>query len=202
MNSNIVEWGVAGRQMPGEALSGDMHLACKLENGMLFAVADGLGHGEAAAQAANLALKVVEAHSHDPLVQIVQLCSQQLRETRGVAMSIAHLDGLENSLEWVGVGNVEGLLVHPVAHGKRVYESLLMSQGVVGVHLPPLRAAAIKVVPGDTLVLATDGIRRGFEDGLVLFDSPDETAQGILLRDGLDSDDALVLVAFYQGRSQ
>ena len=202
MNSNMVEWGVAGRQIQGEALSGDLHLAKELENGMLFAVADGLGHGEPAAYAAKLALNTVEQHSGEPLVQILELCSQRLRETRGVVMSMALLDGLQDSIEWLGVGNVEGLLVRCAVDGKPAHESLLLSQGVVGIHLPPLHSAAVKVSPGDTLVLATDGIRPGFEDRMVLFDNPDRTAQGILSRDGLETDDALVLVATYQGRPQ
>jgi phosphoserine phosphatase RsbX len=202
MNSNIVEWGVAGRQMQGETLSGDLHLVKQFETGVLFAVADGLGHGEAAAQAAKLALSTVDEHSHEPLVQILEHCSQSLRESRGVVMSVALLNALENSMEWLGVGNVEGRLVRSVTDGKRVHESLLLSQGVVGFHLPPLRAAAVKVAPGDTLVLVTDGIRRGFEDGMVLFDTPIETAQGILSRDGMETDDALVLVATYQGRAR
>lgn len=200
MNSNIVEWGVAGRQMPGETLSGDLHLVKPLENGVLVAVADGLGHGEPAAEAARLALNTVEEYSHKPLVQVLERCGQRLRETRGVVMSLALLNALDNSMEWLGVGNVEGLLVRSTPDGERANESLILSQGVVGVLLPPLRAATVKVDPGDVLVLATDGIRRGFEDGIILFENPGETAQGILARDGLETDDALVLVATYQGR--
>ena len=60
LKSKIVEWGIAGRQMPGQALSGDLYLVKPLENGVLVAVADGLGHGQPAAEAASLALQAVE----------------------------------------------------------------------------------------------------------------------------------------------
>ncbi len=200
MNQGFVEWGVAGKQMQGETLSGDLHLVKQRENKVLIAVADGLGHGKAAYEAATLALSTVDEHSGEALVRILEHCSRRLRDTRGVVMSVALLDGVEDSMEWLGVGNVAGLLVRFGADGNRLHEFLLLSQGVVGIHFPALRATAVKVAPGDTIVLATDGIRRGFEDGMVLFDRAEKTAQAILSRDGLETDDALVVVATYQGR--
>ena len=200
MNSGFVEWGVAGRQMQGETLSGDLHLVKQRENEVLIAVADGLGHGQAAAEAATLALNTVDEHSGEPLVRIFEHCSRRLRYTRGVVMSVALLDAVEDSMEWLGVGNVAGLLIRSGADGICVQESLLSSHGVVGLNFPHPRATAVKVSPGDTIVLATDGIRRGFENGMVLFDRAEKTAQDILLRDGLETDDALVVVATYQGR--
>jgi negative regulator of sigma-B (phosphoserine phosphatase) len=200
MNSNLVEWGVAERRMAGEALSGDLHLVKPIENGVLVAVADGLGHGEEAAEAARLALNTVEEYSQQPLVQVMENCNRRLRETRGVVMSLALLDALGNSMEWLGVGNVEGVLVRCLPDGQPARESLLLSCGVVGRQLPPLHTVALKVAHGDTLVFATDGIRRGFEDDMVLLSRPQETAQGILEHDGLETDDALVLVATFQGR--
>lgn len=202
MNSSLVEWGVAERQKPGETLSGDLHLVKPLETGVLLAVADGLGHGEAAAEAARLAMNVVQEHSLEPLAEIMENCNRELHRTRGVVMSLAHLNALNNSMEWLGVGNVEGVMVRSAPDGKPAREFLLLSCGVVGGQLPPLRTAVLEIARGDTLVLATDGIQRGFEDSMVLLKGPQETAQGILERNGLATDDALVLVATFQGRPQ
>ncbi len=199
---NIIEWGVAGRKMPGESQSGYLHLVKMVERGTLVAVADGLGHGEEAARAARIALDSVEAHSREPLVDIIEHCSQRLRETRGVAMSLALFSSLDNSMEWLGVGNVEGVLFRISADGKQTNEFMMSSQGVVGSRLPNLHAAAVEIVPGDTLVLATDGIRRGFEERVILRDRPGDTAQRILAQDGQVTDDALVLVAKFLGRPQ
>ena len=200
MSSNTVEWGVAATVMPGEAISGDLHLVKPTGKGTLVAVADGLGHGKQAAEAARLALDALEQCAHAPLAQAFEHCSQKLRRTRGVVMSLAFLSAFDNTMEWLGVGNVEGLLVRSPADGKRAVESLLLSQGLLGVRLPPLRASVLNVAPGDTLVFATDGIRRGFEERVSLPGAPGEIAQGILARDCLGTDDALVLVATYQGR--
>ncbi|HVB28248.1 MAG TPA: SpoIIE family protein phosphatase [Terriglobia bacterium] len=200
MISDILKWGVAGRPLTGETLSGDLHLVRPVDNGVLVAVADGLGHGKSAAEASAAALTVAEQWAHEPLVQVLQHCHQKLRTTRGAAMSLAFFNAMNSSMTWVGVGNVEGLLVRSGTDGKRARESLVSSAGVVGVRLPPLHARTLKVAAGDTLILATDGIRRGFGEEAPLAETPDQTAQGILARDGLGTDDALVLVATYQGR--
>jgi len=115
-------------------------------------------------------------------------------------MTLAVFNALDNSLQWLGVGNVEGLLVRSETDGKRAREPLLLSRGILGAHLPPLHTSVVKISPGDTLVLATDGIRRGFGEEMALFEEPEITAQGIPASYGLESDDALVLVATYQGR--
>jgi negative regulator of sigma-B (phosphoserine phosphatase) len=199
---NIVEWGVAGKQMPGETHSGDLHLVKMVDRGVLLAVADGLGHGKEAAEAAKIAIDSVEAHSHEPLIRIIEYCGRRLRESRGAAMSLALFSPDDNSMEWLGVGNVGGVLIHMSGDGKRANEFMMLTQGVVGVRLPTLRTSKVGVIRGDTLVVATDGIRRGFEEGIILFDRPDDTAQSILERDGQLTDDALVLVAKYTGRPQ
>jgi phosphoserine phosphatase RsbX len=202
MNSNLVEWGVAERKKSGEILSGDLHLIQPLETGVLLAVADGLGHGEAAAEAAKLALNAVEEHSYKPLAEIMENCNRTLHGTRGVVMSLAFLNALDNSMEWLGVGNVEGVLVRPAPDGKPLREFLLSSCGVVGGHLPPLHTAVLEIARGDTVVFATDGIQRGFVDTMVILKEPQQTAQDILDHSGLQTDDALVLVATFQGRPQ
>ena len=199
MNSQIVEWGVAAKQMEGETISGDLHLVKPSDNGALVAVADGLGHGKAAAKAAELALDTAGQCMHEPLIRVLEYCHQKLRQTRGVVMSLAFLNALDNTMTWAGVGNVEGLLVRSSPDGEPDHEYLGLSAGVVGVRLPSLRAVVLRVASGDTLVFVTDGIRRGFEERMVLFDSPGKTAQDILARDCLGTDDALVLVATYKG---
>jgi hypothetical protein len=58
---------------------------------------------------------------------------------------------------------------------------------------------SIPVAPGDLLLLATDGIRSGFAEGLRLDQSPQQLADHILARDVKGTDDALVVVARYLG---
>jgi negative regulator of sigma-B (phosphoserine phosphatase) len=62
-----------------------------------------------------------------------------------------------------------------------------------------LCTSVLPIRQGDTLVLATDGIRDGFTEGLFLRDPPQQIADHILARFGRDTDDALVLVACFIG---
>lgn len=202
MNPNIVEWGVAAKQMPGESISGDLHLVKPVDHGVLVVVADGLGHGKAAAEAAELAINVAADCAYDPLIRMLEHCNQRLRRTRGAVMSLAFFNILDNTMTWLGVGNVEGVLIRSTSQGEQARETLALSPGVVGVRIPRLRASILPVSPRDTLIFATDGIRPGFEETVNLSQTPRATAQGILARDGLETDDALVLVANYKGRPQ
>jgi hypothetical protein len=64
-----------------------------------------------------------------------------------------------------------------------------------------LRAAVLPITRGDTLIFVTDGIRSGFDQGLVLNSPPQQIADRILAQDRLNTDDALVLVARFEGNN-
>ncbi len=115
-------------------------------------------------------------------------------------MSLASFDSRDSSMTWMGIGNVEALLLRtgqPADLAPR--ESITQRGGVVGYHLPALRASSLSVSPGDTLVMASDGIRGGFVADLNVRGSPQQVAESILARFARGSDDALVLVARYLG---
>ncbi len=69
--SPVLEWGVAGQPFAGQAVSGDRHLVEPVPNGVLVAVVDGLGHGEEAAQAAQLAIATLQAYAHESVVALL-----------------------------------------------------------------------------------------------------------------------------------
>ena len=100
---------------------------------------------------------------------------------------------------WLGVGNVDGLLVSAEEGGSRSREGLLPRGGIVGYQLPPLRMSVLPVHAGDTLVLVTDGIRSDFAQAVDQDEAPQRTADRILAEHSTGSDDALVLVIRYLG---
>src|SRR5438445_13137077 len=102
---------------------------------------------------------------------------------------------------WLVFGNVEGVLIYADAGRRRCRERLVTRGGMVGSELPPLRAEVVAVAPGDTLILATDGIQSGFADELIVEAPPQQLADQILTRSGKRTDDALVLVARYVGNA-
>jgi hypothetical protein len=112
-------------------------------------------------------------------------------------MSIASFNVSEALITWLGVGNVQGILLRRGMAGVAAEESLVLRAGVVGAQLPSLQAAVLPVSIGDTLILATDGIRGDFTRKLARNHPPQRAAESILARHGRATDDALVLVARY-----
>jgi hypothetical protein len=115
-------------------------------------------------------------------------------------MSLASFNALDNTMTWLGVGNVEGLLLRADVAADPPRENVLLRGGVVGYQLPALHTATLPVTRGDVLILATDGIRGGFAEDVTLSDPPQRIAEHILARRATGMDDALVLVARYLGR--
>lgn len=197
MKAAGLEWSTAAATMPGETVSGDRHWACPVANGMIFAVIDGLGHGRAAAAASKIAVAMLQQYAGDPLIELLHRCHESLRATRGVAMSLAKVNIEDSVLTWIGVGNVEGALLH--REPELPCDKLLLRNGVVGSHLPTLRAEELPIRPGDILTMATDGLTTGHPMRVAMDAKIESVADGILASACKGNDDALVLVARYRG---
>jgi hypothetical protein len=200
MTQPCIEWGVAAEVLPGEAESGDRHLVCAVPKGMLVAAVDGLGHGVEAAAASQAAIDTLGQFAYEPLPKLLRRCHESLRPTRGAVMSLASFDATENTMSWVGVGNVTGLLLR--AKPSAPHETLLLRSGVVGAHLPPLQPATVSLARGDVLAFATDGIGNDFMDSVSLDGPMQAIAERVLNRHLKGVDDALVLVVRYRGTDQ
>ncbi len=197
--AGVVEWGVCGRPIPGEVVSGDMHLVTPFPGGVLSAVVDGLGHGTHAEIAAQAAIQELERRAGEPVADLVQRCHDELKRTRGAVLSIASIDAVHHSLTWMGVGNVEGRLFRADAAARPVSEALISRGGVVGYRLPAPHERSLDIEPGDTLIFATDGVRHGFGDEHPGSRPVGEVAAGIIEAYAKPTDDALVLVVRYLG---
>jgi serine/threonine protein phosphatase PrpC len=200
MSSQPIDWGIATLTLEGQTESGDLHVVKPFPNGILVAVVDGLGHGEEAAAAARIAIATLEGSAHKPVVPLIQRCHEALMKTRGVVLSLASFNVSNETMTWVGVGNVEGVLLHVAPQASPVHEFVPQRGGVAGYRLPSLHPTTLSVTGGDTLIFATDGIRSGFVEELSLSDPPQYIADLILTRHGKGTDDALVLVARWNGR--
>lgn len=199
LTRNWMEWGVAARTLEGQLRSGDRFVARSFENGFLAGVVDGLGHGSSAAVAAGRGVEILSEHAEESVITLIQRCHEGLRWTRGAAMSLASFNRIDSSMTWLGVGNVEGVLLRASSMHPPRLESLMLRSGTVGVRLPQLHGSFVHVRTGDTLILVTDGIRTGFDTSLVLSDSPKDMAGRVLADHTRGTDDSLVLVVRYLG---
>jgi hypothetical protein len=114
-------------------------------------------------------------------------------------LSLAFIDADHGMMTWLGVGNVQGMLMRATAKKGNVQESLLLRAGVVGSQLPALQATVLPIMQGDTLFFATDGVRSDFSVTLSARENPQRAADRILEQYRSGNDDALVLVSRFTG---
>lgn len=197
---SLLDVAVANWTYSGEGESGDLYLVEPYPDGMLVAVVDGVGHGIEAAKVAQLAISILRCHAQKPVDELINYCHTGLRGTRGAVMALAAFNARNRSMTWTGVGNVEGKLFSRSRSAAPL--TLLSASGTLG------QGQAIEVHPfevpiemGDTLILASDGVRSDFYLGLDVRQSPQQLADLILARSALRKDDAMVVVARYAGQA-
>lgn len=196
----IIDYGIAMRTRDGETVTGDRHVIRDHAAGVLLAVIDGLGHGQDAALAADIAAQVVGTSNSSDIVDIMKACHERLRGSRGVVMTLVSVTPAAHVVTTIGVGNVQGMIVR---RGDTIEDPardfILLRGGVVGHLLPGLRPSVMQITRGDLFVLATDGISIEFMTEERLTQAPQGIADRILSRHAVRTDDALVLVARYIG---
>jgi negative regulator of sigma-B (phosphoserine phosphatase) len=164
------------------------------------AVIDGLGHGDAAADAAEAAAAVLREHPDEAPHALFERCHRALRRTRGVVMTLAWFDVDARRLRWVGVGNVEARLLRAHAGPEARHPGPLVLGGVIGYQLPrAIRAGELPLEPGDAVAFATDGVAADYSAVLDPALDPQTQAERVLRSHGKGSDDALAVVVRWSG---
>jgi len=141
--------------IPGEQVCGDgWTIVDRSDGSAMMLVADGLGHGPAAAEAADAAIDVFKkyATSVSP-AQMVDAMHLALRPTRGAAVAIALLNPTEQSVRFAGVGNISASIVSPERS-----QSMVSSNGIVGHQAGRLREFDYAWPHAATMVMHSDGL--------------------------------------------
>src|SRR5687767_14264555 len=96
----------------GEYECGDDWGLVSHESGRVtLTVADGLGHGNAAAEASRRAVEVAADHTADSPGVILNHLHAGLRATRGAALAVAQFDSTGPALQYAGLGNIAASIV-------------------------------------------------------------------------------------------
>jgi hypothetical protein len=137
----------------GEVVSGDAWTCVSAGDSATLMVADGLGHGPAAAKASRAAVEVVRESPHAEPGELLRRVHQGLRGTRGAAVAIARLEREARLVRFAGLGNVSGVICRG---GRR---TTLMSQyGTAGHEARTIREMPYPWMPGAAIVLHSDGV--------------------------------------------
>jgi anti-sigma regulatory factor (Ser/Thr protein kinase) len=187
------EVGVVRVPKHGESACGDdWGIAVDDRGRAMVAVADGLGHGQSAADASRRAVEVAVDRSAGPPAMIVAQVHGALRSTRGAALAIAELETTTASVRYAGLGNISASLVSP---GES--KSLVSHGGIAGHEARKIQEFAYDWPTGALLVMHSDGLSGRWDltryPGLATRDP--SVVAGVLYRDySRGRDDSLVVV--------
>ena len=187
------EIGAVSRPLNGDRHCGDVCAWWEREGKWYLCLADGLGHGELAREAALAAMASAQRQPADAsLPAILAQCDQDLRATRGVAMGLAMIDPLAHVVHFCGVGNIRALLMTPLHHRR-----FTCGYGIVGAGFKNLFVDTQNLLPGDALIMTSDGLPEHFVIPDPLAESgwsAQTLAETLMANWAVTTDDAAVLV--------
>ena len=174
---------------PREQVCGDAWRIAERDGACAVLVADGLGHGPLAAEAATRAAAVFDQTPFDDATDLIERAHRALSGTRGAALAVARLDA---GVRYTGIGNISGVL----AGGERS-RGLASQNGTVGLQIRKVQSFDYEWPPRGVLVMHSDGLSSRW-----LLDTYPGLAQrhpaviaGVLWRDfGRGRDDATIVV--------
>ncbi len=151
----VSDWeiGAVCLAMPGETVCGDALEIGNAADGLMVAVADGLGHGPDAALASVPGVALAASHPDVTPAALLNLAHGALRGTRGAAMAVASISNSAHRLLFAGVGNIAGCVFDG---GPRRH--LMSHNGIVGSNLRKVQEFPHPWHPGAIMILHSDGI--------------------------------------------
>ncbi len=190
-----VRTGSWGRPFAGERWSGDLALVLDRPSGLRAVLIDAAGHGPRAHEIAERAAGMDCVRLSGGPVTLVRALHDALRGSIGASVVAVDVDTRDGTFECVAVGEIHALWI------ERTPIWLASQPGLVGQHLPTVRAVQHRISPGEALVLASDGVSRRALESLplsVLLAPPEVAAERIVRDHGRAHDDATCLILTVQ----
>lgn len=138
----------------GEPVCGDSWAAREFDDHMSLAVADGLGHGLHASDAAMAAIRAFERNATATPTRILEAMHEAARPTRGAAAAVALVNGRTGLLTFSGVGNIAASIVAP---GQPVRHTV-SQPGTLGHQTRGIREYSYPWSGESLLVMHSDGL--------------------------------------------
>ena len=184
--------GVICLPVAGETVCGDAWAIDQQAGHYRILVADGLGHGPEAGEAAQEAVRVFHMHPLLAPAAIIDVTHTALRGTRGVALAVADIDLAAQQLRFAGVGNIAGAILTPEGH-----HSFASHNGIVGYQIRQIQEFSSPWHDCDLLLMHSDGLASRWDlaayPGLA-YRHPGLIA-GVLYRDYSSARDDVTIVA-------
>jgi anti-sigma regulatory factor (Ser/Thr protein kinase) len=148
-----VETGAFWRAMQPDDLCGDACTVLTDGEVIVAVVADGLGHGVAAADASRAAVaSVTNSFSSDP-VRMLEILHAALRPTRGAAVAVAVIQKARRLVRFAGIGNIAATI-----RGAEGTKSLVSLNGIAGHQVRTMQEFQYDWPRAATLIMHSDGL--------------------------------------------
>lgn len=175
----------------GQQVNGDVVVVRDLDDGVLVAVVDALGHGPTAADiATRAAAHLSDARVGDSVLGVMEQLHDALHGTRGAAAMLLLLRA--GAIEGCSVGNVDMRVL-----GSQV--PVVQSPGILGVRVRRYHVFRADLAPGARLVLFSDGVSSQAPVAETRDMDAGEACQFLLRGYRRSHDDATVLVIDVEG---
>jgi hypothetical protein len=139
---------------PGQAVNGDAWLFHESAGVGRVLMADGLGHGLLAADAARAAVRVARQHPAETPSGLMARIHEALRPTRGAAVAIADIDPGGSVVRYTGLGNISASIQSPAAPVRHA----VSHPGTVGHEVRKIAEFTYPWERGSVLVMHSDGL--------------------------------------------
>jgi anti-sigma regulatory factor (Ser/Thr protein kinase) len=179
--------------LAGETLSGDI-AALRIGNRRSsFMVADGLGHGANANEAASLAAECFLTTVHSDPSVVLREMNNAIRKTRGAVATVVNADIESRRWEICGIGNINVRIYHGLEH-----KAYITNNGIIGMTLPNrLENLVIPMEKLQQVLLSSDGIRTKWTllkyPGILKYD-PMILAAALYKDEGRGTDDTIIAI--------
>ena len=199
----VTRFQVGGISVPkhGEPVSGDEWGFFEFAGGCRLIVADGLGHGLLAADAARLAVPFAADTTGETGAKLMERIHHALRPTRGSAVAMAELDTERGLLHYTGIGNVSGMVITPSG----AVQHLVSHPGTAGHEVHKIATFHYPWRRGSILIMHSDGLSShwSLEKYPGLSSRHPSVIAGVLYRDfHRQRDDATVVVLEEAGAAE
>ncbi|WP_329425046.1 SpoIIE family protein phosphatase [Streptosporangium sp. NBC_01495] len=179
------------RPIGEETVCGDAFVVMEEGATTTVMLCDGLGHGPAAAQASQEAVRLFLRHADLAPVTALERIHTGLGHTRGGAVAVARVDGAAGTVSFAGLGNVSAWIAHNDGR-----QGMISVPGIAGHKARTLRQYEYAVPPHSVVLLHSDGLTERWDitsyPGLVTR-LPSVVAGTLLREAGTRRDDACVV---------
>ncbi len=183
-----IDIGTVKRTLAGEKICGDDLAVIETEYRIIAALADGLGHGEKAAEASAAFCDFVKKNPSMSAIDIVVNSQKSLAGTRGAAAAVCVINPHSGSMQFCGVGNVE-----LVCAGSSKIRPI-STPGILGRNVRKTLQFDYSLSSGDVIAIFSDGISNRFSLETYAKLGAKEMAETILKNHGKTHDDASCIV--------